>query len=126
MTERRSPLLKRPVMREQFRKELRGRLMSEAVVGLAPRPTRFSFAALLPPPLATAAILGPLSAGPPSAPASRLPGAPRYPVKRAGGGGPPRGAAPGTAPAVGGAAGTSPPSRLPRGHRPPKAGMAGA
>ena len=84
MTEQRSPLLKRPVMREQFRNELRGRLLSEAVVVLAPRPTRFSFAALLRPALATAAILVLVSAGATSAAASSLPGDPLYAVKRAG------------------------------------------
>ncbi len=55
MTDQRSPLLERPVMREQFRKELRGRLMSEAVVVLAPRPSRFSFPPMLRPALAAAA-----------------------------------------------------------------------
>ena len=41
MTEKRSPMLERPVMRAQFRKELRVRLMSEAAGVLAPRPSRF-------------------------------------------------------------------------------------
>jgi hypothetical protein len=84
MTEKRSPLLERPVMREQFRKELRGRLMSEAVVVLAPRPSRFSFPAILRPALAAAAILVLISAGATSAAASSLPGDPLYAVKRAG------------------------------------------
>jgi len=84
MSQNRSPLLQRPVMRDQFRKELRGRLMSEAVVALAPRPSRFSFAALLRPALATAAILVLVSAGATSAAASSLPGDPLYAVKRAG------------------------------------------
>jgi len=84
MTEKRSPLLERPVMREQFRKELRGRLMSEAVVVLAPRPSRFSFPAILRPALAAAAILVLVSAGATGAAASSLPGDPLYGVKRAG------------------------------------------
>ena len=84
MTDKRSPLLERPVMREQFRKELRGRLMSEAVVVLAPRPSRFSFPAILRPALAAAAILVLISAGATSAAASSLPGDPLYAVKRAG------------------------------------------
>jgi hypothetical protein len=83
MTERRSPLLERPVMREQFRKELRGRLMSEAVVALAHRPSRFSFPALLRPALAAAAILVLVLAGATSAAASSLPGDALYGVKRA-------------------------------------------
>jgi len=84
MTGRRSPLLERPVLREQFRKELRGRLMSEAVVALAPRPSRFSFPALLRPALAAAAILVLVAAGATSAAASSLPGDALYAVKRAG------------------------------------------
>jgi hypothetical protein len=83
MTERRSPLLERPVMREQFRKELRGRLMSEAVVVLAPRPSRFSFPALLRPALGAAAVLVLVLAGATSAAASSLPGDALYSVKRA-------------------------------------------
>jgi len=84
MTDKRSPLLERPVMREQFRKELRGRVMSDAVVVLAPRPSRFSFPAILRPALAAAAILVLISAGATSAAASSLPGDPLYAVKRAG------------------------------------------
>ena len=84
MTDKRSPLLERPVMREQFRKELRGRLMSEAVIVLAPRPSRFSFPAILRPALAAAAILVLISAGATSAAASSLPGDPLYAVKLAG------------------------------------------
>jgi len=83
MTERRSPLLERPVMREQFRKELRGRLMSEAVVVLAQRPSRFSFPALLRPALAAAAVLVLVVAGATSAAASSLPGDALYSLKRA-------------------------------------------
>ncbi len=83
MTERRSPLLERPVMREQFRKELRGRLMSEAVVALAHQPSRFSFPALLRPALAAAAILVLVLAGATSAAASSLPGDALYGLKRA-------------------------------------------
>jgi len=83
MTERRSPLLERPVMREQFRKELRGRLMSEAVVVLAQRPSRFSFPALLRPALAAAAVLVLVLAGATSAAASSLPGDALYSLKRA-------------------------------------------
>ena len=83
MTDQRSPLLERPAMREQFRKELRGRLMSEAVAVLAPRPNRFSFPAILRPALAAAAILVLVTAGATSAAASSLPGDPLYAVKRA-------------------------------------------
>jgi hypothetical protein len=83
MSEKGSPLLRRPVMREQFRKELRSRLMSEAVTVLAPRPSRFSFAALLRPALAAAVILVLVLAGATSAAASSLPGDPLYAVKRA-------------------------------------------
>ena len=83
MTDQRSPLLERPVMREQFRKELRGRLMSEAVVVLAPRPSRFSFPAMLRPALAAAAILVLVLAGATSAAASSLPGDALYSLKRA-------------------------------------------
>ena len=70
-------------MREQFRKELRGRLMSEAVVVLAPRPSRFSFPAMLRPALAAAAILVLVLAGATSAAASSLPGDALYSLKRA-------------------------------------------
>lgn len=83
MTERRSPLLERPVMRDQFRKELRGRLMSEAVVALAKPPSRFSFPALLRPALAAAAVLVLVIAGASSAAASSLPGDALYGLKRA-------------------------------------------
>ena len=83
MTDQRSPLLERPVMREQFRKELRGRLMSEAVAVLAPRPSRFSFPAMLRPALAAAAILVLVLAGATSAAASSLPGDALYSLKRA-------------------------------------------
>jgi uncharacterized protein DUF5667 len=87
MTEKRSPRLERPMMREQFRTELRGRLMSEAVVVLARRPSRFSFPAMVPilrPAFATAAILILVLAGATSAAASSLPGDPLYALKRAG------------------------------------------
>jgi hypothetical protein len=84
MNENRSPLLERPVMREQFRKELRGRLMSEAVVALAPRQGRFSFPLILRPALAAMAILVLVLAGATSAAASSIPGDPLYAVKRAG------------------------------------------
>jgi uncharacterized protein DUF5667 len=84
MNERRSPLLERPVIREQFRKELRGRLMSEAVVVLAKRPSRFSFPMILRPALATAVALVLVFAGATSAAASSLPGDALYGVKRAG------------------------------------------
>jgi hypothetical protein len=83
MTEKRSPLLERPVLREQFRKELRGRLMSEAVVFFAQQPKRISFAALLRPALAAAVILVLVFAGATSAAASSLPGDALYGLKRA-------------------------------------------
>ncbi len=82
MNERRPPVLERPVMREQFRKELRGRLMSEAAVVLAPRPSWFSFPAILRPAFAAAAILVLVLAGATSAAASSLPGDALYVVKR--------------------------------------------
>ena len=84
MTKKLSPLLKPPVMREQFRNELRGRLMSEAVVALAPRPKRFSFPAILRPALAVAAVLVLVLAGATTAAASSLPGDLLYALKRAG------------------------------------------
>jgi hypothetical protein len=83
MNDRRSPLLERPVMREQFRKELRSRLMSEAVVAIAPQPGRFSFPTMLRPAFAVAALLVFVFAGATSAAASSLPGDPLYAVKRA-------------------------------------------
>jgi hypothetical protein len=83
MNDRRSPLLERPVMRDQFRKELRGRLMSEAVVALAPQRGRFSFPTILRPAFAAAALLVLVLAGATSAAASSLPGDPLYAVKRA-------------------------------------------
>ena len=83
MNGRRSPLLERPVIREQFRKELRGRLMSEAVVVLAKRPSRFTLPMILRPALATAAALVLVVAGATSAAASSLPGDALYGVKRA-------------------------------------------
>jgi Domain of unknown function (DUF5667) len=83
MNDRRSPLLERPVMREQFRKELRSRLMSEAVVASAPQPGRFSFPTILRPAFAVAALLVLVLAGATSAAASSLPGDPLYAVKRA-------------------------------------------
>src|SRR5213592_2646270 len=82
MNERRPPVLERPVMRERFRKELRGRLMSEAAVVLAPRPSWFSFPAILRPAFAAAAILVLVLAGATSAAASSLPGDALYVVKR--------------------------------------------
>jgi len=83
MNERRPPVLERPVLREQFRKELRGRLMSEAAVVLAPRPSWFSFPAILRPAFAAAAILVLVLAGATSAAASSLPGDALYGLKRA-------------------------------------------
>ena len=82
MTPNRSPHLARPVMRAQFRKELRVRLMSEAVTVLAPHPSRFGFPAILRPALAAAAILMLVLAGATSAAASSLPGDSLYAVKR--------------------------------------------
>lgn len=83
MTERRPTLLERPVMREQFRKELRGRLMSEAVVVLAKKPSRFSIPTLVRPALAAMAVLVLVLAGATSAAASSIPGDALYGVKRA-------------------------------------------
>jgi len=84
MSEKRSPLLERPVMRERFRTELRSRLMSEAAVVLAPRRSRFSFPMILRPALAAAAVLVLVVAGATNTAASSLPGDPLYAVKRAG------------------------------------------
>jgi hypothetical protein len=72
------------VIREQFRKELRSRLMSEAVIVLAPRPSLFSFPAILRPAFAAGFILVLVFAGATTAAASSLPGDPLYAVKRAG------------------------------------------
>jgi hypothetical protein len=83
MNQKRSPLLGRPVMRHQFRKELRVRLMSEAVVVLAPRGSRFSFPLILRPAFAALAILVLVLAGATSAAASSLPGDALYALKRA-------------------------------------------
>jgi len=83
MTGRRSPVLKPPVMRAQFRKELRGRLMSEAVIVLGKRTPRAPWFTLLRPALAAAAIALLILAGATSASASSLPGDPLYGVKRA-------------------------------------------
>jgi hypothetical protein len=83
MTERQQTLLERPVMREQFRKELRGRLMSEAVVVLAKKQGRFSFPMLVRPAVAAMAILVLVLAGATSAAASSIPGDALYGVKRA-------------------------------------------
>ena len=82
MTARRSPMLERPVMRAEFRTELRGRLMQEAVVSLAPRASRAPWFAMLRPVLAAAAILAFVFVGATSAAASSLPGDPLYAVKR--------------------------------------------
>jgi hypothetical protein len=84
MNEKRSPLLERPVMRHQFRKELRVRLMSEAVVVLSPRRSRFSFPLIVRPAFAAVAILVLVLAGATSAAASSLPGDALYGLKRAG------------------------------------------
>src|SRR5438045_8073192 len=84
MNERRPPVLERPVMRGRFRKELRGRLMSEAAIVRAPRPSWFSFPAILRPALAAAAIRVLVLAGATNAAASSLPGDPLYAVKRTG------------------------------------------
>jgi hypothetical protein len=80
------PRLERPVMRRQFRKELRARLMSEAVVVLGSRPQRPSLfgAGWLRPALAAAVLAIFVVAGATSAAASSLPGDPLYAVKRAG------------------------------------------
>jgi hypothetical protein len=83
MNGRGSPLLERPVMREKFRNELRARVMSEAVVVLAPQRGRFSFPLILRPAFAAAAILTIVVAGATTAAASSLPGDPLYAVKRA-------------------------------------------
>jgi len=82
---RRTPVLERPVMRREFRKQLRARLMSEAVVALGSRPRRPSLfaAAWLRPALAAAVLAVFVVAGATNAAASSLPGDPLYAVKRA-------------------------------------------
>jgi len=79
----RNTMLDRPVMRDAFRKELRAKLMSEAVVVLAPRPRVSLFAQpWLRPAFAVAAVLILALAGAASAAASSLPGDPLYGLKR--------------------------------------------
>src|SRR5204863_9779794 len=82
MNERRPPVLERPVMRERFQKELRGRLMSEAAIVLPRRPSWFSFPAILRPALSAAPMLLLVLAGATNAAASSLPGDPLYALKR--------------------------------------------
>src|SRR3989475_9597020 len=84
MSEKRSPLLERPVMRERFRTELRSRLMSEAGSVPAAGPGRLPLPRILRPVLAAAALLVLVVAGATNAAASSLPGDPLYAVKRAG------------------------------------------
>ena len=83
MTEKRLSLLEQPVIRDQFRNELRGRLMSEAAIVLVPRPGRFSFPALLRPAVAGAVVVMLVFAGATSASATSLPGDALYALKRA-------------------------------------------
>jgi hypothetical protein len=82
---RRTPVLERPQIRREFRKELRARLMSQAADVLAPRPQRqWLFAsAWLRPALAAAVLAVFVVAGATSAAASSLPGDPLYGMKRA-------------------------------------------
>ena len=82
---RRTPVLERPEIRREFRKELRARLMSQAADVLAPRPQRqWLFAsAWLRPALAAAVLAVFVVAGATSAAASSLPGDPLYGMKRA-------------------------------------------
>ena len=82
---RRTPVLERPQIRREFRKQLRARLMSEAVVVLGSRSQRPSLfaAAWLRPALAAAVLAIFVVAGATSAAASSLPGDPLYAVKRA-------------------------------------------
>jgi hypothetical protein len=83
---RRAPVLERPVMRREFRRELRARLMSEAARARAPRRQRqWLFATpWLRPALAAAVLAAFVLAGATSASASSLPGDPLYGLKRAG------------------------------------------
>jgi hypothetical protein len=76
-------LLERPTMRDEFRKELRARLMSEAVVALSPRRARAPLFAWLRPTLAAAVLAIVVFAGATTASASSIPGDPLYLVKRA-------------------------------------------
>ncbi len=80
---RTDPLLERPVMRAAFRTELRARLMSEAVVMFAPRPSRGPLFLWLRPALAAAVIVVVALAGTTSVAASSLPGDLLYAWKRA-------------------------------------------
>lgn len=81
MSGRRGTMLDRPVLRAQFRKELRARLMQEAVVALAPRPAPARWLIVLRPALAAAAIVALVVVGATNASASSLPGDPLYAVK---------------------------------------------
>ncbi|HEY7625340.1 MAG TPA: DUF5667 domain-containing protein [Candidatus Limnocylindria bacterium] len=83
MTDRRSALLERPVMRDEFRRELRSRLLSEAAVALAPAPRRWTSLRVLRPVLAAAAAFVLIVVGATGAAASSLPGDALYSVKRA-------------------------------------------
>ena len=74
--------LKRPVMREAFRSELRARLMREAQTVLVPRAPR-SPLAWLRPAFAAGAVAFALVVGTGTAAASSLPGDPLFAVKRA-------------------------------------------
>jgi hypothetical protein len=75
-------MLERPMMRDAFRAELRGRLLEEAVVLLAPRPRRSLFSAWLRPALAAAVIAVVALGSATSVAASSLPGDALYGVKR--------------------------------------------
>ena len=77
------PRLPEPKLRDEFRRELRARLMQEAVVALAPRPRGTAWTTLLRPALGVglAGIL--LVAGAGTAAAGSLPGDFAFPLKRA-------------------------------------------
>jgi len=76
------PRLPEPKMRDEFRTELRARLMREAVTALAPRPRGTAWTFLRPAlGVGLAAVL--LVAGTGTAAASSLPGDTAFPLKKA-------------------------------------------
>ena len=76
------PRIPEPKMRDEFRAELRARLMREAVTALAPRPTGTAWA-LLRPALGVGLAAAVLMAGAGTAAAGSLPGDATFPLKKA-------------------------------------------
>src|SRR5437763_14883580 len=77
------PRLPEPKLRDEFRRELRARLMQEAVSALAPRPRGTAWSSFLRPALGVglAGIL--LAAGAGTAAAGSMPGDVAFPLKKA-------------------------------------------